>query len=280
MGAPAVGRLLRAGLRLHGSGPPPAGRPRGRAQAARSGRRDERRAESSRLTLASRVELLLAEGRFEEALAAADDLAERCGAVVNPGWAPWRSLKARALHGLGRPTRRSRWRARSSCMRAASARRASWAARCECSGRSSASGASTTCTRPSSCSSARRPSSSWHSRSSRSARRCGAGGSRPRPASRSGARSSWPTAAAPSRSPSRHARSSTQPAADRAGRRSTGVESLTASERRVAELAAEGRTNKQIAQALYVTLKTVELHLSNAYRKLGIRSRRELGRRP
>ena len=55
------------------------------------------------------------------------------------------------------------------------------------------------------------------------------------------------------------------------------MESLTASERRVADLAAEGRTNKEIAQALYVTLKTVELHLSNAYRKLGIRSRRELG---
>jgi DNA-binding NarL/FixJ family response regulator len=54
------------------------------------------------------------------------------------------------------------------------------------------------------------------------------------------------------------------------------VDSLTASERRVAELAAEGRTNKEIAQALFVTLKTVELHLSHAYRKLGIRSRREL----
>ena len=56
----------------------------------------------------------------------------------------------------------------------------------------------------------------------------------------------------------------------------TGVESLTASERRVAGLAAEGRTNKEIAQALFVTLKTVELHLSHAYRKLGIRSRRGL----
>ena len=54
------------------------------------------------------------------------------------------------------------------------------------------------------------------------------------------------------------------------------MDSLTASERRVADLAAAGRTNKEIAQALYVTLKTVELHLSNAYGKLGIRSRREL----
>jgi DNA-binding NarL/FixJ family response regulator len=56
----------------------------------------------------------------------------------------------------------------------------------------------------------------------------------------------------------------------------SGVQSLTASERRVADLAAEGQTNRDIAQALYVTPKTVEVHLSNAYRKLGIRSRREL----
>jgi DNA-binding NarL/FixJ family response regulator len=56
----------------------------------------------------------------------------------------------------------------------------------------------------------------------------------------------------------------------------SGVESLTPSEARVAELAASGQSNKDIAQALYVTPKTVEVHLSNAYRKLGIRSRREL----
>ena len=56
----------------------------------------------------------------------------------------------------------------------------------------------------------------------------------------------------------------------------TGVESLTASERRVASLAAEGGSNRDIAQMLFVTPKTVEVHLSNAYRKLGVRSRREL----
>ena len=55
-----------------------------------------------------------------------------------------------------------------------------------------------------------------------------------------------------------------------------GVEALTASERRVASFAAEGQSNRDIAQALFVTPKTVEVHLSNAYRKLGIRSRREL----
>ena len=56
----------------------------------------------------------------------------------------------------------------------------------------------------------------------------------------------------------------------------SGVESLTASEKRVADLAAAGETNRDIAQALYVTPKTVEVHLTNCYRKLEIRSRREL----
>ena len=55
-----------------------------------------------------------------------------------------------------------------------------------------------------------------------------------------------------------------------------GVESLTPSERRVAALAADGRTNREIAQSLFVSIKTVEGHLSNAYRKLDVNSRREL----
>lgn len=55
-----------------------------------------------------------------------------------------------------------------------------------------------------------------------------------------------------------------------------GVESLTPSERRVAELAASGMTNRQIAQLLFVTVKTVEAHLSAAYDKLDIGSRRQL----
>ena len=55
-----------------------------------------------------------------------------------------------------------------------------------------------------------------------------------------------------------------------------GPEALSGSERRVAALAAGGRTNREIAQELFVTPKTVEVHLTNVYRKLGIRSRREL----
>lgn len=56
----------------------------------------------------------------------------------------------------------------------------------------------------------------------------------------------------------------------------TGPGSLTDAERRVVELAAAGNTNRSIGEALFVTPKTVELHLSNAYRKLGVRGRREL----
>jgi tetratricopeptide (TPR) repeat protein len=58
----------------------------------------------------------------------------------------------------------------------------------------------------------------------------------------------------------------------------TGLDALTASERRVAEMAAEGSTNREIAQALFVTEKTIEWHLGQAYRKLGISSRSELPR--
>jgi DNA-binding CsgD family transcriptional regulator len=56
----------------------------------------------------------------------------------------------------------------------------------------------------------------------------------------------------------------------------TGFDALTAGERRVTELALEGLTNREIAQALFVTVKTVEWHLGNTYGKLGISSRRDL----
>lgn len=56
----------------------------------------------------------------------------------------------------------------------------------------------------------------------------------------------------------------------------SGPDSLTPSERRVADLAAAGRSNREIAQELFVTPKTVEVHLSATYRKLGIGSRHAL----
>jgi DNA-binding CsgD family transcriptional regulator len=55
-----------------------------------------------------------------------------------------------------------------------------------------------------------------------------------------------------------------------------GVDGLTPSERRVADLAAAGRRNREIAEELFVTLKTVEVHLGRAYGKLGITSRSQL----
>ncbi|MFD4676667.1 LuxR C-terminal-related transcriptional regulator [Lentzea sp. NPDC058450] len=55
-----------------------------------------------------------------------------------------------------------------------------------------------------------------------------------------------------------------------------GMAVLTASERKVVELAAAGATNRAIAERLSVTLRTVEVHLTRAYRKLGISSRAEL----
>jgi len=55
-----------------------------------------------------------------------------------------------------------------------------------------------------------------------------------------------------------------------------GVEGLTPSEVRVAELAAEGMTNREVAQALFVSEKTVETHLGRVYRKLDIKSRHAL----
>jgi DNA-binding CsgD family transcriptional regulator len=56
----------------------------------------------------------------------------------------------------------------------------------------------------------------------------------------------------------------------------SGPASLTPSERRVAELAAKGLSNREIAETLWVTRKTVEVHLGSAYGKLGIKSRAQL----
>lgn len=58
--------------------------------------------------------------------------------------------------------------------------------------------------------------------------------------------------------------------------RVTGVPALTPSERRVARLATEALTNREIAERLFVSEKTVEAHLSRVFRKLGVRSRTQL----
>jgi DNA-binding CsgD family transcriptional regulator len=65
----------------------------------------------------------------------------------------------------------------------------------------------------------------------------------------------------------------------RIGGRPPSTGELTVTERRIAELVAEGRANKEVARELFVTVKTVERNLSRVYEKLGIRSRAELARR-
>jgi DNA-binding NarL/FixJ family response regulator len=54
------------------------------------------------------------------------------------------------------------------------------------------------------------------------------------------------------------------------------LDSLTRAERRVAELVSRGATNRQIAEELFVTAKTVEAHLARTYRKLGLANRTQL----
>jgi DNA-binding CsgD family transcriptional regulator len=55
-----------------------------------------------------------------------------------------------------------------------------------------------------------------------------------------------------------------------------GRDALTPRERRLAEMAADGHTNREIAEALFITTKTVETHLRHVFEKLTIGSRREL----
>jgi DNA-binding CsgD family transcriptional regulator len=87
---------------------------------------------------------------------------------------------------------------------------------------------------------------------------------RPRRVVRSGSRSARRASCGRrGRGPRRHARS--------------GPDALMVSERRVAALAADGLTNRQVAQELFVTVATVETHLRRAYRQLGIEGRGELG---
>ena len=63
------------------------------------------------------------------------------------------------------------------------------------------------------------------------------------------------------------------------GGRAPSRDELTPAEQRVAQLVAEGLTNREVASSLFLSQKTVEFHLRNVFRKLGVRSRAELARR-
>ena len=242
-------------------------------QSADTGGRDD----GARYWLNSNIELLLAERRLEDTLESVDDYADRFGSVVrNPMDAPWRSHKVEALHARGcedhaRPLAEEelalarQWGAPGTVARSlrSLARVAGGdelaclqeavevvefsPARLEAAKSLTALGSALR--------RARRPTDAREPlrRGLELAVACGAAPVVERARSELYAAGGRPRAAA-----------------------LTGVGSLTASEHRVAALAGEGASNRDIAEALFVTPKTVETHLSSVYRKLGIRSRHEL----
>ena len=76
-----------------------------------------------------------------------------------------------------------------------------------------------------------------------------------------------------------HARAELRATGESVGPRHEAGTRLTAQELRVASAVAQGLTNREVAAQLYVSVKTVEYHLSSAFRKLGVRTRTELARR-
>jgi DNA-binding CsgD family transcriptional regulator len=242
-------------------------------QSADTGGHDD----GARYRLNSRVELLLAEGRADEALAAADEYERRFGALIrNPMDAPWRSHKAEALHrldraGEARPLVEEElelaraWGAPATVARSLRSR-----------ARVSPSGELTDLHEAVELvdgSTARLEAAKSLAALGSALRR-----RRQRRQAREPLRRALELAVACGARPvEKHARSELYAAGGRPLPATlTGVGSLTASERRVAGLAVEGAGNRDIAQALFVTPKTVEAHLSSVYRKLGIRSRHEL----
>lgn len=224
------------------------------------------------------VALLVARARWHEALAAVEEYAAGISpGVVNPAWVPWRSLKAQALEGLGDHDAAVRLLEEElSAARAWGAPRAlshslrllgsllderegldllreavqvaeGSPARLEYAKALTALGSALRRARQPT--QAREPLRTGFE----VATRCGA----------------QPVA--------EHARAELYATGARPRREAfSGPESLTPSEQRVAELAAAGGSNREIAQQLYVTPKTVEVHLTSTYRKLGISSRAAL----
>ena len=221
----------------------------------------------------STIELSLAEGDWARALAETDPYRERLGSVENVAWAPWRSLKAQALDGLERHdealalldeelVEARRWGAPGALARTlrllGTLRRqdgldllhqavevtAGSPARLEHAKALTAHGSGLRL--------ARRPSEA-----------------------RAPLRDAFEIAGhCGAQALAEHARTELYAAGGRPRREAlTGLESLTPSERRVADLAAAGQSNRDIAHELYVTPKTVEVHLTSIYRKLGIPNR-------
>jgi DNA-binding NarL/FixJ family response regulator len=226
--------------------------------------------------LNAKAEVALAEGKTDEALELADELMSRYGFLANPAANRPRSIRARALHALGRteealellseelPLAR-RWGAPGTVARAlrelgelegeAGIPRLEEAVQAVEGSPARLEQAKSLAALGGALRRARRPSEAREPlrRALELATACEA------------------------QALADHARSELYASGARPRREAlSGVEALTPSERRVVDLAAAGQTNRDIAQELYVTPKTIEVHLSNAYRKLGIGSRREL----
>jgi DNA-binding CsgD family transcriptional regulator len=225
------------------------------------------------VTRGTRVELLLAEGDWRRALAEAELHRERLAGVDNVAWAPWRSLTARALDGIGRRdaaralledelVMARRWGAPGSLARTL---RLLGTLRLQ-DGLDLLHEAVETA--------AGSPARLEHAKALTALGSALRRGRKPSDA-RAPLRDAFELAGQCGAQPlAEHARNELYAAGGRPRRQAlSGPESLTPSERRVAELAAAGQGNRDIARALFVTPNTVEVHLTSVYRKLGIRSR-------
>ena len=228
------------------------------------------------MILQSRARLRLAQGRAADALTDLRDAAARWDEldVRHPGMAAWRADAVGALLSLGERAeaeRRGRRaprggragrRARAAVRGAAGERsgRAAGAQDRRCwSGRyGSAAGSST----PTRCTTSAAPCAGPTGAPTRAAR-CGRPSTSPTPAGRPG-------------SPAWRWRSCTRPVPAHAVAALRGLDALTTAERQIAGLAAQGFTNRQIAERLALSRRTVETHLAHAYQKLDIRSRADL----
>ena len=232
---------------------------------------------ASRFYVHARMRLLAAEGRWEEVLRETAAFETRFRHYRDAPDSPWRVLRADALDRLERTARRSPWPTEELAAARAVGRARHGGPRAHAAGPA---GARRGHRAPRG---GRRPAATARPRSSSTPARCFALGSAIRHArrpadARDPLRRALELATVCGAPPLAEAARSELYAAGARPRTEAlaGVDALTASEKRVADLAAAGDTNRDIAQALYVTPKTVEVHLSNTYRKLGIRSRRDL----
>jgi DNA-binding NarL/FixJ family response regulator len=225
----------------------------------------------------ARAALALARGATDEALAAADDYAVNEGGMTNPAWQPWRSLRALALARAGREEEAlADARAELELASAYGAPRALGRALRVLGTLERDRGIDHL--RAAVDTLAASPARLEHAYALAALGSALRRARRPNDA-RAPLREALDLATQCGADPlAEHARAELHAAGARPRAEALqGVAALTPSELRIAGLAADGSTNKAIAQTLFVTPKTVELHLSNAYRKLGIRSRHELG---